>query len=70
MLTKVARLFEEEKIDAVNKAVNETSEKKDKEFVFNMLRKDMDLIDIMELSGLTKTKVQELQKEFMKTKLQ
>jgi len=58
-LTKVARLYEEEKIEAVNEAKIETK----REIAQNMLVKGLSIIDIMEITGLTKVQIKELQEK-------
>jgi len=58
-MTKVARLFEEEKIDAVNQARKEeklTLAKK-------MLAKGKDLLEIMEFTGLPKSEILNIQSD-------
>lgn len=73
-MTKVARLYEEEKIEAVNEAVNEavtkTIQQKEKEkieaiqqMVKKMLEKNVDILNIMEITGLTRKMIEEIQQE-------
>jgi len=58
-MTKVARLFEEEKIEAVNNAVNE----KVNLLVKEMLLDNEDIVKIMKYSKLTKKEVLDIQAE-------
>jgi len=58
-LTKVARLFEEEKIEAVNEAKIETK----REIAQNMLNMGIDILNIMKATGLKKIEVEELQEK-------
>lgn len=79
-MTKVARLYEEEKIEAVNEAVNEavtkTIQQKEKEkveaiqqMVKKMLEKNVDILNIMEITGLTRKMIEEIQQEITETEL-
>jgi len=58
-MTKVARLFEEEKVEAVNQAVKEVKIS----IVKKMLAAGKDLVEIMEYSGLTKKEIQSIKTE-------
>jgi predicted transposase/invertase (TIGR01784 family) len=58
-LTKVGRLYEEERVDAVNKAVNEITKK----IARNLLINGDDRIKVMECTGLTKEEVIRIQIE-------
>ena len=58
-MTKVARLFEEEKIEAVNEAKIETK----REIAQNMLNMGIDILNIMKATGLKKIEVEELQEK-------
>ena len=62
-MTKVARLFEEEKIEAVNEARIETKIETKKEIAKNMLNMNIDILDIMKATGLKKAEIEGLQKE-------
>lgn len=69
-MTKVARLYEEEKIEAVNEAVTKTIQQKEKEkveaiqqMVKKMLEKNVDILNIMEITGLTRKMIEEIQQE-------
>ena len=61
-MTKVARLFEEEKIEAINEKLNERMI----EVAKSLLKNDVDLLAIMESTGLSKAKILELEEEFNK----
>ena len=71
-MTELARLFEEEKVDAVNRAIKEKEEEKiialkekNKQFVYNLLNMNMDILNIMKATGLTKAEILDLKKELM-----
>lgn len=84
-MTKVARLYEEEKIEAVNEAVTKTIQQKEKEkveavqqkekekveaiqqMVKKMLEKGVDILNIMEITGLTRKMIEEIQQEIIET---
>ncbi len=84
-MTKVARLYEEEKIEAVNEAVTRTIQQKEKEkeraiqqkekekeraihqMVKKMLEKNVDILNIMEITGLTKKMIEKIQQEVIET---
>ena len=59
-MTKVARLFEEEKIEAVNAAVNETDKNVRKQIARDMLSIGDDILKIMKITKLTRMEVEEL----------
>jgi len=56
-LTKVARLFEEEKIEAVNVAVNEREKDVRKQIARNMLSMGDDILRVMQATNLTRIEV-------------
>jgi len=60
---KTVKEKEEEKIEAVNKKAKE----KDMEYAIKMLRKGMEIVDIMELSGLQRVEILNLKKELTLT---
>ena len=60
-MTRVARLFEEEKVEAVNVAINETDKNVRKQIAKNMLIRGNDFIDIMQITGLTRLEIDEVQ---------
>lgn len=84
-MTKVARLYEEEKIEAVNEAVTRTIQQKEREkeraiqqkekekeraihqMVKKMLEKNVDILNIMEITGLTKKMIEKIQQEVIET---
>lgn len=59
-MTKVARLFEKEKIEAVNETL--------RQMVKKMLEKEVDILKIMGITGLTRKTIEEMQKECIETK--
>ncbi|MCL2323450.1 MAG: hypothetical protein FWC47_15260, partial [Oscillospiraceae bacterium] len=61
-VNKITKEKDEEKIEAINKTAKETEQKRNKEIATNMLRKGMEIIDIMELSGLQKAEILDLRK--------
>ena len=97
-MTELARLFEEEKVDAVNRAIKEKEkekvialkekekekeealkekeeekeealkekeEEKNKQFVYNLLNMNMDILDIMKATGLTKAEILDFKNELI-----
>ena len=56
-MTKVARLFEEEKIEAVNQAVNQ----RDRQIAKEMLTAGEDILKIMKYTKLTRAELDEMQ---------
>ena len=60
-LTKVARLFEEEKIEAVNVAVNETDKNVRKQIAKDMFANGEDILKIMHFTKLTRAEIDEIQ---------
>lgn len=62
-MTKVARLFEEEKIEAVNETKIRTKIETKKEIAQNMLKMGIDILDIMKATGLKKVEVEALKRE-------
>ena len=65
-MTKVARLFEEEKIEAVNAAVNtavnETRRNEQIRFARSLLADGEDILKVMKHTGLTRAELDEIQK--------
>ena len=57
-MTKVARLFEEEKIEAVNRAVNETLKSERLRVASDMIAIGEDLLKIMQITKLTRSEVE------------
>ena len=62
-MTKVARLFEEEKIEAVNKALKNTVNSKD--LARKMIAAGEDYLKIMDYTGLTKEEVLNIQADLI-----
>ena len=62
-ITKVARLFEEEKIEYANEKVNERMI----ENVKTLLEEKVDILIIMKTTGLSKTAILELKESFDET---
>ena len=60
-MTKVARLFEEEKIEAVNKTRMETQAN----IALNMIRLGFDRLKVMECTGLTREEINKLQQSLI-----
>ena len=63
-MTKVARLFEEEKIEAVNKARQEARQEIKEQInkiAINMLKSNEDSLKVMKFTGLTRDEVERLQ---------
>lgn len=58
-MTKVARLYEEEKVEAVNQAVDDNS----KQIAKKLMEINVDMLDIMQATGLTKKELESLAKE-------
>jgi len=58
-MTKVGRLYEEEKIEAVNRAVAENTKK----IARNLLLKGIDYLKVMDCTGLLKEDVLKIQEE-------
>ena len=62
-MTKVARLFEEEKVEAVNKAVKEALNNNNYSIAKNLLLRGVDFITVMECTKLTKSEILEIQQK-------
>lgn len=62
-MTKVARLFEEEKIEYANENLNERMI----EVAKTLLEDDVDIISIMKSTGLSKAKILELKDSSVET---
>ena len=60
-MTKVARLFEEEKIEAVNEAVSKTRRESIEQVASNMLLQGIDHLKVMECTGLTRDDIDRVQ---------
>ena len=60
-MTKVARLFEEEKIEAIN----ETRREERFNIAKNLLQYGMDRLDVMKLTGLTRSEVEQVRESLI-----
>ena len=60
-MTKVARLFEEEKIAAVNEAVSETRKSERMRFAKSLLDDGVDILTVMKHTGITRAELDEIQ---------
>ena len=65
-MTKVARLFEEEKIEYANQAVNKVITDNAYSLAQEMLSDNEDIIKIMKYSKLSKKEILKIQKEIQK----
>ena len=61
-MTKVARLFEEEKIEAVNHATNVADRNARTRIAKNMLLDGEDMIKVMKYTGYTRSELDEILK--------
>ncbi|MDR1530803.1 MAG: hypothetical protein LBS62_01205 [Clostridiales bacterium] len=59
-MTKVERLYEEEKIDAVTKAVKEAVDNRCREIAKNLLEAGVDFLDVMKATHLTREEIDSL----------
>lgn len=62
-MTQLGQLYEKEKIEYGNQKIRETSIKERNEMALRMLNRNMDIIDIMEVTGLTENELLRLQNE-------
>ena len=60
-MTKIGQLYEKEKIEYANQKVKETAIKERTEMAMKMLTCDIDIIDIMKMTGLTEAELLGLQ---------
>lgn len=60
-MTKVFQIFEKDKQEAVKEAERE----KDKKYVIKLLRKDMDIEDIMEITELPREEIEQIQQDML-----
>jgi hypothetical protein len=58
-MTKVGRLFEEERLEYGRKKEQETH----KQYIEKMIQKDMDIVDIMEILGLGREQIEAIKDE-------
>ena len=68
-MTKVGRLFEEEKIEYAQEYANKKVNKKVLEIAKNLLAKNIDILTIMETTGLSKTTILKLREDSQETPL-
>jgi hypothetical protein len=66
-MTKVGRLFEEEKLEYAQKYAKEYAKKREEDIARKMLSKGMDILEIMELTMLSKAEILSLQNEPVNT---
>jgi len=62
-MTKIGRLYEEEKIEAINQTRIETKREERIALAKKMLAKNYDMVEILELSELTKDEILKIQSE-------
>lgn len=62
-MNKVFQLFEEEKQEAVNEAVNKTRLKDQKEFAEKLIEMNLDIIQIMKATGLTRKEIEAIKEK-------
>ncbi len=62
-MTQLGQLYEKEKIEYANNKVRENSIKERTEMALKMLNRDIDIIDIMEVTGLTEDELLRLQEK-------
>lgn len=62
-MNKVFQLFEEEKQEAVNEAVNKTRLKAQKEFAEKLIEMNLDIIQIMKATGLTRKEIEAIKEK-------
>lgn len=69
-MNKVFQIFEEEKQEAVNEAVNKTRIEEKREFAEKLLEMDLETVQIMKATGLTRKQVEEVKEKMSVTKQQ
>ena len=62
-MTQLGQLYEKEKIEYANQKVRENVIKERNEMALKMLNRNMNIIDIMEVTGLTEDELLRLQNE-------
>lgn len=62
-MNKVFQLFEEEKQEAVNEAINKTRLKDQKEFAEKLIEMNLDIIQIMKATGLTRKEIEAIKEK-------
>ena len=66
-MTKVARLYEEEKIEYANEYANEKLNERTLKIARTLLEKNVDILTIMESTGLNKAKILKLTDDYIET---
>lgn len=64
-MTKIERIFEKEKIEYANEKVKKATYQISSAYVKGMLEKGMDIVDIMDITGLTEQEILSLQDKVM-----
>lgn len=64
-MTQLGQLYEKEKIEYGNQKAREASIKEKTEMALKMLNRNINIIDIMEVTGLTETEILRLQKNIL-----
>lgn len=62
-MNKVFQLFEEEKQEAVNEAINKTRLKAQKEFAEKLIEMNLDIVQIMKATGLTRKEIEAIKEK-------
>ena len=62
-MTQLGQLYEKETIEYGNQKIRETSIRERTEMALKMLKRNIDIIDIMEVTGLTEDELLRLQNE-------
>lgn len=62
-MTQLGQLYEKEKIEYANRKVRENSIKERTEMAKSMLERNIDIVDIMEITGLTEDELLHLQEK-------
>ena len=62
-MTQLGQLYEKEKIEYANRKVRENSIKERTEMAKSMLEQNIDIVDIMEITGLTEDELLHLQEK-------
>lgn len=62
-MTQTGLLYEKEKIEYANQKIRENTIKERTEMATKMLKRDIDMLDIMEVTGMTEAELLRLQNE-------
>ena len=57
-MTQVARLYEEEKIEAVNQAVSQAKKEQKEQIARNFIENGVDVLTVMKSTGLTREEIE------------